>query len=768
MNFRTTLILAVLAVVAAGTVLLIKYKMPADTGDDTKGGLSEVRAFAGLSTPDVTRIEIDRQGALGRIVLEQADQNWRLAEPVAAKARYTQATLLARLLAELTYDRTVKVGSPALDSAKLNPPEAAIKFTARMTPKDAPEGAEPQAVTYELAVGRQTGLGTDRYVYVQVKGRDVVYLVKGELHDVVLAALDEFRDRNVFGFGPGRVEKLTLIRGDQTVAAERAGEDAWMICEPVRARGDREAITSLLTTITTLNVDDFVGDASDDDSRYGLDKPRLTVVLQEKSAAPVKSETAADEKTGEEAEKQPESAAAPVVHTLIVGANADLQGTKVYARLQGQPSVFTIKDRTVRDLQKEVFDLRDRRGVPLDQYRVDHLALDLDGSAVALDRTDGTWTIAVPEKAPAEGQVVQTLLENMAGLKISKFVDNADPKSAELGFDKPYGTITFRHRGDVKDTSIVVGREVASGEMWLLDVADNVAGKVDAADVVRLKRTWLDLHRLNVWTIGGDQTVRSVSWTRDGETVELTNSGTNEKPEWRIVQPIEAAADVEKVTDLVAQVHQVEAVRYMARADKAADFGLDKPQIRLTVKAEAAGGETSEYTLLIAERDSKYVAMTAGGSLIFGLDKSLVEGLAAPLEKQQWAAFDKDQVNRLEVRGPHIELNLNRSGDEWSADNAAGFSVNSMRVRWLLSDLAAIDAERIVRYKTEDLTPYGLDKPEWRLQVKGLTVDRTFLLGSTGPGGRYATIEGSGRVVLLSLKDVEKIAKDKSYYEAAR
>lgn len=771
MNFRTTLILAVLAVVAVGTVLLIKYKMPADEGGSGRETLASSRAFAGVSASDVTRIEVDRQGKLGRIVLEQSDHDWRLVEPVGAKARYTQASLLARLLAELSYDRTAKVGSPALDSARLDPPEAAIRFTAKVAPKDAAEGAAPTVATYELAVGRQTGLGTDRYTFVRVKGSDVVYLAKGELHEVATADLEEFRDKNLFGFGPGRIGRLALTRDGTTLAAERAADEAWTLVEPVRARGDGEAIEALLSAATSLVADDFVEIGSDDGSRYGFDKPRLTLVLQEKAAAAPKGESPAPDAGQGKTDRptaDPAKAPAPVVHTLIVGGQADLQGTKAYARIEGQPSAFIIQEKSVRALRKEVFDLRDRRAVPMDSYRVDHLALDLDGAAVALDRADAAWTIAVPEKAPAEGQSVQSLLDRMAGMKVTAFTDQADPASAELGLDKPYGTITFRHRGDVKDTSIVIGREVAGGAMWVFDPATSVAGKVDGADVLRLKTTWLDLHQLSVWTIGPELVVRSASWTRHGETVELTNSGTNEKPQWRLVQPIEAAPNVEKVHELMGRLRNVEAARNLAAADKAADFGLDDPAIRVTVKAEAAGGEMREFSLLIAERDGKHVGMVAGGKLIFDVDPALVSGLAVALDGAAWADFNKDQATRLEIRGPNVELNLNRLGDEWTADKADGLNVNAMRVRWLLSDLAEIEPAAVVRYKTDNLLPYHLDQPEWRIRVKGLTFDRTFLVGGNGPGGRYATVEGSGRVVILDLKDVEKLAKDRSYYEAAR
>jgi len=771
MNFRTTLILAVLAVVAAGTVLLIRYKMPADEQGGRRETLASMRAFAGVSASDVTRIEVDRQGKLGRIVLEQSDHNWRLVEPVAAKARYTQASLLARLLAELTYDRTAKVGSPALDSARLDPPEATIRFTTKVAPKNAAEGAEPTVATYELAVGRQTGLGTDRYTFVRVKGSDVVYLAKGELHEVATADLEEFRDKNLFDFGPGRIGRLALSHNGTTFAAERADADTWTLVEPIRARGDAEAIDALLSTATSLVADDFVEIGADDGSRYGFDKPRLTLVMQEKAAAKNESSAVGGDSGQAKADEpvaDPAKAPAPVVHTLIIGGQADLQGTKAYARVEGQPSGFVIQEKSVRALRKEVFDLRDRRAVPMESQKVDHLALDLDGTAVALDRADAAWTIVTPEKAPAEGQSVQSLLDKIAAMKVTAFADKADPASAELGLDKPYGTITFRHRGDVKDTSIVIGREVAGGAMWVFDPSTSVAGKVDGADVLRLKTTWLDLHQLSVWTIGPELVVRSASWTRNGETVELTNSGTNEKPQWRLVQPIEAAPIVEKVHELMGHLRNVEASRNLAAVDKAADFGLDDPAIRVAVKAEAAGGQTREFTLLIAERDSKHVGMVADGKLIFEVDPALVNGLTVPLDDAAWADFNKDQVTRLEIRGPNVELNLNRLGDEWTADKADGLNVNSMRVRWLLSDLAEIQPTAIVRYKTDNLLPYHLDQPEWRIRVKGLTFDRTFLVGGNGPGGRYATVEGSGRVVILDLKDVEKLAKDRSYYEAAR
>jgi len=784
MNFRTTIILAILALVAAGGIVSIKY-WPRDDGPTDGQGLLEQRVFKEFRVGDITRIALGRQGKLGKVVLEKVDYKWRLVEPVTGPGNRIQADLLARLLAEMSYERALKLDPEKLKSLGLEPPVATVQLTTRIKEEkeetegdDADSGdngdsekvAEPtyRTETRDLQIGKQAGLGTDRYTYVRVTGKEEVYLVGGQLHKVVTAKLLEFRDKNLFDFGPGRITGVTVVSKHGEVAAERT-DSGWTITTPVRARGDTEEIDGLVGTATGLDADSFVTDTAEDPARYGLQEPRLTITLREKVAKPVAKK--------ESTEKDDRLRPVLIVRTLIVGSNADVSGTIVYAQLKGSPTVITLKDGKVRELEKDLFALREKRAIPLEGYKVDHLAIDLDGSAVALEKSGGLWQIQVPEKVAAEGDEVSDLIDRMGEVKIKKFVDGADPKDAKLGFDKPYGTITFRHRGDVKDTSILIGKSTAADEMWVLDVGTKVAGRVDPAEVTPLKRTWLDLLKREIWKVGEDQWTSKLSWTREGETVTIVNEGGQEKGKWKMTSPPARALDGEKAAKLVERFDKLEARKFLGRAEdaegakKAADFGLDKPQLRLEVTFSSAGEDKKETvrTLLVSETGGKWRAMTEGGGLIFEIGKELIEELDKPLTAKAWSQFDKDRVNRLEVRGPSLELNFNRSGDQWSVDNVEGFSVNSMRVRWVLGDLAKLEAKTIVRYATEDLAPYGLDEPAWRLHVKGLTVEETFLISASGPGSdRYATIEGSGEVVTLSDKEVSRVTKGKSYYQATR
>jgi len=131
--------------------------------------------------------------------------------------------------------------------------------------------------------------------------------------------------------------------------------------------------------------------------------------------------------------------------------------------------------------------------------------------------------------------------------------------------------------------------------------------------------------------------------------------------------------------------------------------------------------------------------------------------------KNAWLEFDKDRVTHLEIAGPQLAVTFIRTGQEWSS-NLPDLPTDSMRVNWYLGDLAGLEVARVARYAAKDLAEFGLDKPAWRIRLKGLAVDKTLLVSDKPGADRYATIEGSGVVVVLDATQIARIAKDKSNF----
>jgi len=253
---------------------------------------------------------------------------------------------------------------------------------------------------------------------------------------------------------------------------------------------------------------------------------------------------------------------------------------------------------------------------------------------------------------------------------------------------------------------------------------------------------------------------------------EKAEGQSKEGGSWKMTAPVAEELDATKVARLVDLLKKVDASRFVAPVAKAPEYGLDQPSITLTMTSRAkpgTGGEPAAYKLLLADKDGKLYALVDGEPLIFEMGRGLVEFLEKPMGKEPWGKFDQDRASVVELFGPDIKLDFVRAGKEWTAENAPDFKTNSSRVTWYLGDLAGADAAKIVAYAAKDLAAYGLDKPQWRVHVKGLGFDKTFLVSDKGPTpDKYATIEGSARVVVLDASTVARIAKDKSNFNAGQ
>lgn len=754
MNFRTTILLAILAIGAAVAVVLLQRQEP--TRDEIKP-VSE-KVFASVDSDGVTRIEIARRAAGDRLVLERRGTSWMLTSPVQARADWTQVTELATMLATMTFGSEKDLSDDNRRKFGLEPAEATITFTCGDT-------------TYQCSVGDETAFG-DKYTYVTTPGRKAILLAKVGLLTVANAKLTEWRDKKLVTFTAEEVHAVTLTRGGTATRAERSGR-GWLLTTPVRARGDAEAVNTLIGAVTGLQASAFEPGEPADLTRYGLAEPRLVVELARTMAPEPKAET--KDAAKDAAAKAPAAEAkGPDTLTIKVGGYADLGKTTAYVQVSDSPTVVTVEESKIAAFNAADSGLRDKHAVAFGDGNASYVSIDLDGEAVAVERVVGDkWQILAPLAAPGDAVAVGAMIDRLRNLKVKEFDDNAERTDVRYGFDKPYGTITFRLDSDERDLTVIIGKSPETGQFWALESGTTAAGRIEAADVAALKTSYLDLHTRTVWEVPAGGMISEVSWTRHGETVTVKRSKGPAGDVYSMTAPVAQELDAEKAAKLFSSFMTLSAEKFLAASGSAKEYGLDAPELIITVTAQAEKGGADGATqrmLRVARKDNRHVALLDGGDLIFEISKDLAAQFSKPMSKEVWGAFDTNAVHLLEIKGPGLDLELSRSGDQWSATNVQGFVTDSMRVRWYLGDLSSAEASQVVAYAAKDLAEYGLDQSEWRVRVKGLSVDKVFLISVKGPieGGRYATIESSGRIVVLDAKDLANLTKDKSYFSTAK
>ena len=115
-----------------------------------------------------------------------------------------------------------------------------------------------------------------------------------------------------------------------------------------------------------------------------------------------------------------------------------------------------------------------------------------------------------------------------------------------------------------------------------------------------------------------------------------------------------------------------------------------------------------------------------------------------------------EEFSGLTVRVGDSETVLSRTGDgdAWQLTAPVAAPADDGQVSSITSALATLEIRRVIDDAAIDLTPFGLDEPvaEVGFIVPGDAPEQHLLIGDPTPTGgeRYATLTGSGRIVLIA------------------
>ncbi|MBN2366109.1 MAG: DUF4340 domain-containing protein, partial [Calditrichaeota bacterium] len=89
----------------------------------------------------------------------------------------------------------------------------------------------------------------------------------------------DFRSTDLVQFERSDVDSLTVIYGDTLISCAKDTSGNWIMLEPEYAPVKSQKISSFFSSLDFTTISEFVRDGSFNASRYGLDRPVLTVSL---------------------------------------------------------------------------------------------------------------------------------------------------------------------------------------------------------------------------------------------------------------------------------------------------------------------------------------------------------------------------------------------------------------------------------------------------------------------------------------------------------
>src|SRR5438552_11718826 len=196
---------------------------------------------------------------------------------------------------------------------------------------------------------------------------------------------------SILTLNEGDINKIELKKkgGDQIVMAKDSN-GKWQITSPKSMGIDDSAISSMLSTLSSLNSERLVEEQAANLGQYGLGEPKLEVNITDKNNS---------------------------MRKLLAGDDTPT-GSGAYAQLAGDPRVFTIASFTKTSLDKGLNDLRDKRLITADADKITRLELTVKQQTIEFSRDKEQWQILKPKPLRADGAKVAELVRKITDAKM--------------------------------------------------------------------------------------------------------------------------------------------------------------------------------------------------------------------------------------------------------------------------------------------------------------------------------------------------------------
>lgn len=537
------------------------------------------------------------------------------------------------------------------------------------------------------------------------------------------------------------VTEVVVERPDTTLRARREG-DGWQVLEPVKTRGDRNAIDDLVTTVTTAKSDREIEPSPTAAALadFGLEKPAARVTLALKNGRRV---------------------------GLTVGAKSPT-GAWVYVRETDKPAVLAVGEGVLRDSTRPVADFRDKTVVALGRGDVTGIEVATPDDTLVFAQADRKWRLVRPRPLPADGDVVRDFLEKAAAAKVKEFIADAPASLAPFALDRPT-RVTFTAGGDKNrsTTTLLFGRVDAGkkgvyvmrqGEPTVMLIPEDVWTAVPKTVATARDKTVVDFDRDRVAKVEVQSPKGAVTLVRQDNRWKIT------APEALPADQVEAGGLLFKLKDLKAQAFLSEDASGVSRY-------LAKPEVSVTITEN--GG--TPKTVLVASSGEKRggqpsaVAAVAGRGPVVLVDAKALDGLAKSVtdlrDHTLLGSMEPKDVKRLSVKAGSQSILLEKSGDAWKVLEPAKGGAKEAKVEDLLYTLRALKWKDIVAPTGADAAKYGLDAPSFAVTLyrpDGGEIG-TLLVGRREADRAYVKTKASPTIYAVDPKllgDLPKIPDD--------
>jgi hypothetical protein len=388
----------------------------------------------------------------------------------------------------------------------------------------------------------------------------------------------ESKTLKLFSAPEDQIQEIKIQKqiGENIHLRRNAGK--WQIIDRKVLAADPEAVSSLLSTLSSLNADHVIEDRATNVEPYGLGQPWIKVKI-------IESNNKARE--------------------LLIGDQTPA-GSANYAEVAGDPRVFTIASYIKVSFDKSMNDLRDKRLMNFESDKVTRVELTAKMQHIEFGRNKDQWQIVKPKPLRADQFPVEELLRTLRDAKMD-LSGSDDEKKAATAFasGSPVATAKVTDASGTRELQVRKSKE----DYYAKSSAVEGIYKVAVGTGTGLDKSLDDFRNKKLFDFGYADPEKlelhdgSKSYVLSKKDGDWWSNGTK-------MDEGSARTLVDKIRDLAAS--------------KFVETGFSSATLDIAVTSDS--GKRSEK-LLISKNGDRHVAKRENEPALYELDSSVVTEL---------------------------------------------------------------------------------------------------------------------------------------------
>ena len=388
---------------------------------------------------------------------------WQILSPLKTAADQTVVRSFLSHLNDARRLRLIDETPTALGSYGLEPAQLTLRITVG-------------SVDHQIDFGENSPVGSSTYVRVRPVTETGRQTTGGPAAPVVLVPLEvkqaadkkvfDLRKKELFDFAAADVTQVELRNADQPgsvvrlerrpIATKGQGHPAdWMMAAPISTMADQEVVEGLVKQISALRATAIL-DAGKVEKLAAFKRPKTEVAMRvgERSAA--------------------------VRFYLPLGEEA------AYAVTTPEAPLYQVDRQAVLQLDKDVFELRDKRVVQMDRATVQGLEIQQPHGSYQLTKRGDEWLYHDRPLPKSGAEKLRKFLDELWRVKVEKIAGHTTEAWSKLGLREGATVITAFSSDDHGTQPVVVRLGKVEGELLYIRRGDENESYIIKSSLTKL------------------------------------------------------------------------------------------------------------------------------------------------------------------------------------------------------------------------------------------------------------------------------------------